>query len=95
MDKEVQIKDMRKEVKRYIDQADEEVVKMVYAILARRSVESGSLPGGLEVDAETGWWETMPDNVKEDVEDALLQAGKGEVISHEEVKKKYPQWFTR
>jgi predicted transcriptional regulator len=49
----------------------------------------------LEVDAEADWWDTMPDEVKADIELAIKQADKGEVLTHEEVKKKYPQWFTK
>lgn len=75
------VKQMRNEVKKYIDSADEKVVKMVHAML--------------EVDAEADWWDTMPDNVKADVETALKQADKGELISHAEVKKRYPQWFSK
>ncbi len=75
------IKDIREEVKRYIDHADEKVVKMEYAML--------------EVDADNDWWETMPDGIKKEVEEALSQADKGEVISLAEVKKKHPQWFTK
>ena len=75
------VKQMRKEVKKYIDTADEKVVKMIHAML--------------EVDAEADWWDAMPDTVKADVELAIRQADKGEVISHEEVKKKFPQWFTK
>lgn len=72
---------MRKDVKKYIDTADEKVVKMVHAMLG--------------VDAEADWWDSMPDSVKANVEIALKQADKGEVLSHEEVKKKFPQWFTK
>ena len=72
---------MRNEVKKYIDSADEKMVKMVHAML--------------EVDAEADWWDAMPDNVKADVETAIKQADKGELISHEEVKKRYPQWFSK
>jgi hypothetical protein len=68
------VNQMRKEVKKYIDRADEKVVKMVHAML--------------EVDAEADWWDTMPDEVKVDIEIAIRQADKGEVLSHEEVKKK-------
>jgi hypothetical protein len=75
------VKQMRNEVKKYIDSADEKVVKMVHAML--------------EVDAEADWWDAMPDNVKADVETAIKQADKGELISHEEVKKRYPQWFSK
>ena len=75
------VKKMRTEVKKYIDNADEKVVKMVHAML--------------EVDAEADWWDAMPDEVRADVETAIRQADKGQLISHEEVKKKYPQWFTK
>lgn len=75
------VKKMRSEVKKYIDSADEKVVKMVHAML--------------EVDAEADWWDAMPDNVKADVETAIKQADKGELVSHAEVKKKYPQWFSK
>jgi predicted transcriptional regulator len=75
------VNQMRKEVKKYIDTADEKVVKIVHAML--------------EVDADADWWEAMPDNVKADVEEAIKQADKGNTITHEEVKKKYSQWFTK
>ena len=75
------VNQMRKEVKKYIDTADEKVVKMVHAML--------------EVDAEADWWDTMPDEIKADIEIAIRQADKGEVHSHDEVRKKYPQWFTK
>ena len=62
---------MREEVKKYIETADEKVVKMMHAML--------------EVSADEDWWNTMPDNVKADVEAALLEADKGELIPHEEI----------
>jgi hypothetical protein len=45
---------MRQEVKKYIDTADVKVVKMMHAML--------------EVDADNDWLDTMPNNVKADVE---------------------------
>lgn len=75
------VKQMRKDVKKYIDTADDKVVKMVHAML--------------EVDAEADWWDSMPDEVKADIEIAIKQADKGEVLTHEEVKKKHTQWFTK
>jgi hypothetical protein len=75
------VQQMRKDVKKYIDQADAKVVKMVYAML--------------EADADTGWWDALPNSVKDDVEISLRQADKGELMSHEAVKKKHPQWFTK
>ena len=76
-----ELKELRHEVKRYIDKADERVVKMVYAML--------------ESDSETEWWDEMPDEIKADLEESMSQAARGQVTSHEEVKKKYPQWFTK
>lgn len=75
------VKKMRTEVKKYIDTADEKVVKMVHAML--------------EVDADAGWWETMPDKIKAEVKTAIKQIESGEALTHEQVKKKYPQWFTK
>jgi predicted transcriptional regulator len=75
------VKKMRNEVKKYIDTADEKVVKMMHAML--------------EVDAEADWWDAMPDEVRQEIELSMKQADKGEVLTHEQVKKKYPQWFTR
>lgn len=75
------IKKMRSEVKKYIDMADEKVVKMVHAML--------------KVDAEADWWDAMPDEVRQDVELSMKQADSGEVLTHEQVKERYPQWFTK
>ncbi|GAA4752876.1 hypothetical protein [Flavisolibacter ginsenosidimutans] len=77
------VEQMREEVKNYIDAADEKIVKMVHAIL--------------EVDAadDQEWWEAMPDEVKDDVEEAIRQSDNDEVMSFAEVKQKYPQWFSK
>ena len=75
------VKQLRNEVKKYIETADEKTVKMIHAML--------------EVDAEADWWESMPDGVRADVEEAMKQGDKGEVLTHEQVKLKYPQWFIK
>jgi predicted transcriptional regulator len=74
-----ELKELKKETKRYVDRANERVLRKVFAIL--------------EKDAD--WWDKMPDNVKKDVEESLAQADRGEIMSHAEVKKKYPQWFSK
>lgn len=43
----------------------------------------------LEVDAENDWWDEMPDSVRADVEAALAEADRGELIPHKEIKKCY------
>ncbi len=48
-----------------------------------------------EVNADEDWWDTMPDNVKADLEAALSEADKGELIPHEEIKKRYQKWLAK
>ena len=72
---------MRSEVKKFIETADEKTVKMIHAML--------------EVEADVDWWDTMPDDIKQNVEEAIKQGERGEVLTHQEVKSKYPQWFTK
>ncbi len=54
---------MRQEVRKYIDTADVKVVKMMHAML--------------EVDADSDWWDTIPDRLRADVEAALIESEKG------------------
>ncbi|MGI8634795.1 MAG: hypothetical protein ACR2KZ_05270 [Segetibacter sp.] len=77
----VEVKDLRKAVIEYIQAADEKVVRMVHAVL--------------EVDAEEDPWDQMPDEVKADVEAALQEPEREERMSHDEVKNKYSQRFTK
>ena len=72
---------MRQEVKKYIDTADVKVVKMMHAML--------------EVDADNDWWEAMPDNVKKDVEAALIESEKGQIVPHAEIQKRYKKWIVK
>lgn len=75
------VKVMRQEVKKYIDTADEKVVKMIHAML--------------EVDSDTGWWNSIPDNVKADVEAAIQESENGDTIPHEEIQKRYQKWLAK
>ncbi len=72
---------LRMPVKHYIDLADEKSLKMVKAML--------------EVDQEDDFWDSLPDEVKADVEEARLQLKRGEGIPHAEVFKKYEKWLTK
>lgn len=74
-------KTMRYEVKKYIDTADIKVVKMMHAML--------------EVDADNDWWDTMPDKVKADVEEALNESEKGQVTPHAEIQKRHKKWLAK
>ena len=72
---------LKKQVKKYIDTADEKVLKMVYAML--------------EVNAEKDWWDDLPEQVKLEIDKAENELDKGKGIPYEKVKKMYPQWFTK
>lgn len=75
------VKLMRQEVKKYIDTADAKVVKMMHAML--------------EVDADNDWWDTVPDNIKADIEAALLEADKGKLMPHADIQKQYKKWLVK
>ena len=72
---------LKKQVKKYIDAADEKVVKMVHAML--------------EVNAEDDWWDDLSEDMKKEVNEAIKGLDKGRGIPHETVKKMYPQWFPK
>ena len=72
---------LRKQVKKYIETADETSLRRVQAIL--------------EIDLQEDFWDGLPDHVKDDVEEALLQSERGEGKSHDEVMKKYGKWRTK
>lgn len=72
---------LRKEVKRYIDTADEKVVKMIHAML--------------EVEQESDWWEELSEEAKASIDQGLKDAQAGRVVPHEVVMKKYRKWLSK
>ena len=75
------IKVLRQEVKKYIETADAKVVRMMHAML--------------EVDAGSVWWDSLPDEIREDAEAALAESEKGELIPHAEIQKRYKKWLVK
>lgn len=73
--------EMRKKVKKYIDEADDHVVKMVYSLL--------------EADREEDWWNDLPATVQKGILRAEKQLKEGKGIPHEVVMKKYSKWLTK
>lgn len=71
---------MKEQVKKYLDTADEKVVKMVHAML--------------EVDAQNDWWDEVSSEEKASIERGLKDAGAGRVTPHKEVMKKYKKWLS-
>lgn len=48
------------------------------------------------LEEESGdWWDDLGKEEKEEIYIGLLQADIGEVIDHEEVKKKYKKWLQK
>ncbi len=74
-------KDIRKEVKEYIDHADDRMVKIIHAML--------------EADQDQDWWDEISDEEKSSIDRGLRQLEQGKGIPHEEVVKKYPKWFKK
>jgi predicted transcriptional regulator len=70
---------LKKQTKKYIDTADEKVVKMIYAML--------------QVNAETDWWDNTSDAAKTSIQKGLKDAAAGRTKSHKEVMKKYKKWL--
>ena len=70
---------LRKDVKRYIETADDRVVKMVHAML--------------EADNKIDLWDELPTAVQKDVKEAIKQSVKGK--PHSVVMKKYEKWLTK
>lgn len=71
---------MRKQAKKYLDGADDKVVRMVYAML--------------ETDAQQkDWWDDVSDDAKTSIEKGLKEARTGKVTEHKEVMKRYKKWL--
>jgi hypothetical protein len=72
---------LRKDVRKYIETADERVVKMVHAML--------------EADNKNDLWDELPPLVQTDVKEAIGQSAKGKGKPHKQVMKKYEKWLTK
>ncbi len=70
---------LKKETKKYIDSADDKVVKMVHAML--------------QANAETDWWDEISEAEKTSIENGLKDAAEGKTKTHAEVMKKYKKWL--
>jgi predicted transcriptional regulator len=66
---------LKKEVKKYVDNADERTLKIVHAML--------------EAEQDFDNWNELPAELKASINRGLKQADAGQLIPHEEVVKKY------
>jgi hypothetical protein len=75
---------LRKEVKKYIDKADDKSLRIVKAIL---EIEQ-------EYEEEEDW-DDLPKEFQILLEEAIKETDAGGGMLHEEVVAKYPQWFRK
>ena len=47
------------------------------------------------IDSAANWWNTLPGNVKDNLEESIRQADTGQILSHKEVSEKYPEWLLK
>ncbi len=68
---------LKQNIIRSLDQVDEKVLRMVQSIL--------------QIEQEHDFWDDLPEEIRNEVDEALLQADKGIIKGkpHDEVMKKY------
>jgi len=76
-----EIEILKEEAKKYLDAADEKVVRMVHAML--------------EVNAEKDWWDDLSEEAKDSIEKGLEDVKAGRVTPHKEVMKRYKKWLSQ
>ena len=84
------IKDLRKEVKKYLDLADERMLKAIHAMLEKDMEEELS-----DEDISPNWMDEMSLEEQASMEEGVRQLENGEGIPHAEVMKKYGKWLTK
>jgi len=76
------IKEIRADLHNMIDKiSDRKVLTAVKTLLSGKA------------DRESDWWDTISEEEREEIEQGLREADKGEVTPHEEVIKKYKKWL--
>jgi predicted transcriptional regulator len=76
-----EIKILKREVKEYLDQSDERMIRAVHAML--------------RADMETDWWDETTDAHKASIERGISDMENGHTIPHEEMVKSYAKWLTK
>ena len=64
-----------------MDTADERMLSMVHALL--------------EENTSSAWWDTLPDDVKNDLKESIIQVDNDQTLTAEEVNKRFPQWHLK
>ena len=75
------MKAIRKEVKEYINHADDRMVRAIHAML--------------EADQSGDWWNDISEGERASIERGLKDMEKGNLIPHDEMVKFYSRWLTK
>ncbi len=79
---------LRKEVKRYIDKADDKSLRMVKAILEIEQEEDESA-------MEEENWDDLPRELQLAIDKGIKEGEEGKGISYELFKEQHRQWFKK
>ncbi len=76
------VTELRADLHNMIDKiSDRNILKAVRTLLSEKAA------------TKTDWWDTIDQEERDEIEQGLSEAEKGEVTSHEEVMKKYKKWL--
>ncbi|MCF8233051.1 MAG: hypothetical protein K9J27_12790 [Bacteroidales bacterium] len=76
------VKELKIDLHRMIDKiSDKEVLHAVKTLLSQKA------------ETQTDWWDTISEEERQEIEQGLKEAERGEVTGHEEVMKKYKKWL--
>ncbi|MFN2458033.1 MAG: hypothetical protein ABR502_07525 [Chitinophagaceae bacterium] len=72
---------LRKQVKRFVQKADERDLRIIYQIF--------------EMNKEEDWWNEIGEDQKSVIKEAITEANRGKVVPHSEMVKKYRKWLRK
>jgi predicted transcriptional regulator len=76
------VTELRADLHNMIDKiSDRNILKAIRTLLSEKAATN------------TDWWDTISQEEREEIEQGLSEADKGEVTPHEEVMKKYKKWL--
>ena len=72
---------LKKQVKKFVDKASERDLRMIYNLF--------------EMNKDEDWWKGISKEHQKAVKDAIIEADKGQVITHSAMVKKYSKWLKK
>jgi predicted transcriptional regulator len=76
------VTELRADLHNMIDKiSDKKILKAIRTLLSEKTA------------TKIDWWDTISQEEREEIEQGLSEADRGEVTPHEEVMKKYKKWL--